>query len=119
MTGERCHNNPTKTEQLATWLLAQGKSMTAKEAFEAGFRFMFEAKTTPQTIASLLNKLHENSRYSVDRHYREGDGARVTSVHVIAALKKRTVERGMGSTEMLLWNQLLTRPLGTPIQGVA
>jgi hypothetical protein len=119
MAEDRYHDSPTKTDQLAAWLLEQGKSMTAREVFEAGFCFKFGAETTIQTISSLLNKLHENNRYSVDRHYREGKGARVTSVHVKGIIKKRTVERGMGDTEKQLWRQLITRPSGAAIRGEA
>lgn len=119
MTEDRYHVTPTKTDQLAMWLLKQGQSMTAKEVYQAGFRYLFGAETTPQTISSLLNKLHENNRYSVDRRYVEGQGARVTSVHVLSVMKKRTVERAMGETEMQLWRQLLTRPSGSTLQVAA
>ncbi|ANT70197.1 hypothetical protein [Aeromonas hydrophila] len=119
MAEELYHCTPTKTDQLAAWLLEQGKSMTAREVYDAGFRYRFGAETTIQTISSLLNKLHENNRYSVDRHYIEGKGARVTSVHVKGIIKKRTVERGMGATEMRLWWQLITKPSGTAVQVAA
>lgn len=116
---ERFHDNPNKTVQLATFMLEQGKPMTAREVYEAGFRYRFGAETTVQAISSVLNKLHQSDRFCVERRLIQGKGPKVASLHVKAVIGKKSAEPAPGSASMVLWRQLLTRPSGAAIQGGA
>ncbi|WCH25208.1 hypothetical protein [Aeromonas salmonicida] len=116
MPVERYHDNPNKTVQLATFMLEQGKSMTAREVYEAGFRYRFGAETTVPAISTILNKLHQSDRFCVERRFVQGAGPKVVSLQVKAVIGKKSAEPAPGSTSMVLWRQLLTRQSGESMQ---
>lgn len=109
MVEDRYHDTPEKTIQLATFLLNQGKGMTSRQVFDAGFRYLNGAETTLQTIGAVLNKLHQNDRFSVSRGYTSGPGPRMTWVHVKAIHAKKSELAAPGVASMARWRWLLTR----------
>ena len=58
------YQKPNKTEQIAKFLLLSAKPMSARQMYDAGFRFDV-GDTTPTAINVLLGKMHASSRYDL------------------------------------------------------
>lgn len=116
MTKKSFRSRPNKSEQIARFLLKRGTFMTARQIYDAGFRFEDGEETSPNLISVLLNKLHHSARYVVDRSYMGEGGNRVTLVKVISIADTRYGNRGapadITGTELNIWRQLLTRKTG-------
>ena len=99
---------PNKTEQIAKFLLLSAKPMSARQIYDAGFRFDV-GDTTPAAINVLLGKMHVSSRYDLQRSREFIDGRSAAMVHVFA------IDGGEGKdaepviTERGMWHMLLSR----------
>lgn len=71
----------TKTYQIARFINDRGGFMSARECYDAGFRFDNE-ETTPAIISMAMNKLHMSGRYSVEHRVIRGGRVLVTTVKV-------------------------------------
>lgn len=103
-----------KMEQVAHYLFEQKKPMTAKQVYEAGFRFQDGEPTTIALISARMCKLHESACYSVEREYTDCAGPRMLSVAVKAILAtggRKSPEPG--PAELGLWRQVLRRRPGS------
>lgn len=101
---------PNKTEQIARFVIARNKHMSAREIFDSGFQFD-DGPTTASIISSLLNKMHHSSRYTVERQVRELGSGFERAVRVIAIEGASTSgEFGieLKPTERDLWRNLLS-----------
>lgn len=113
-------NRTNKTEQIARFLFAQGKAMTARQVFEAGFRYEGGEETSPYHISVLLNKLHHSPNYSVERSYVQAGNSRLTLVKVVS-IREQPKPGGsvLNEASLNIWRQLLSRKSGQAISGVA
>ena len=99
---------PNKTEQIAKFLLLSAKPMSARQMYDAGFRFDV-GDTTPTAINVLLGKMHVSSRYDLQRSREFIDGRSAVMAHVF------TINGGEGKdaepvmTERGMWHMLLSR----------
>lgn len=116
MTKKSFRSRPNKSEQIARFLLKSGTFMTARQIYDAGFRFEDGEDTSPNLISVLLNKLHLSGRYIVERNYMGEGGNRVNLVKVISISGSRYGNRAapaeITGTELNIWRQLLTRKSG-------
>lgn len=120
-TKKSFRTRPNKTEQIARFLLGKG-SMTARQIYDAGFRFKDGEETSPYLISVLMNKMHMSSRYAVERSYVTVGCNRLISVKVLAVIDKRNPvcdQAEIGGTAMNLWRQLLTRKPGQALSKAA
>lgn len=114
----KIYNNRTnKTEQIARWLFAKGKPMTARQMFEEGFRYEGGEETSPYHISVLLNKLHHSPNYSVERSYIQAGNNRLTVIRVVA-IKNQSKLGGavVNEADLNLWRQLLSRQSGQALR---
>lgn len=120
MTKKSFRSRPNKSEQIARFLLKRGTFMTARQIYDAGFRFEDGEETSPNLISVLLNKLHLSGRYVVERNYMGEGGNRVNLVKVISIADTRYGNRGasadISGTELNIWRQLLTRKPGVRLE---
>lgn len=100
---------PNKTEQIARFVIAKNKHMSAREIYDSGFVFD-DGPTTATIISSLLNKMHNSTRYVVDRIVREKGAGHERAVKVISIDGASTTgEFGvtLKPTERDMWRSLL------------
>jgi len=101
-----------KTEQLARYLLAKGKMMSAQEIYHGGFRFEGDKETTVTDIMPLINKIHLSACYQVERKI--NPVSKVVNIRVLAIEERKPVV-GKNVYEQpprirALWHTILTRP---------
>lgn len=104
-------DKPNKSEQIARFMLEQGRAMTANEVFAAGFRFEDGLETNANAISVLLNKLHMSNRYQVERSYITEGRHRMVAVKILSIVddfygKDRNGEINLSHSQ--IWRRLLS-----------
>jgi len=102
------YQKPNKTEQIAKFLLLSAKPMSARQMYDAGFRFDV-GDTTPTAINVLLGKMHVSSRYDLQRSREFIDGRSAAMVHVLAIDGGECQDAEPVMTERGMWHMLLSR----------
>ena len=102
------YQKPNKTEQIAKFLLLSAKPMSARQMYDAGFRFDV-GDTTPTAINVLLGKMHVSSRYDLQRSREFIDGRSAAMVHVFAIDGVEGQDEDPVMTERGMWHMLLSR----------
>lgn len=103
----------TKAMELAKYLLAQGRHMSARDIFESGFRFEC-GYTTADSIGAILNKLHESSQFTVQRHLKQDGRVRSRIYVAVTDIKERRSSPNRSYDSLPLqqaetWRWLLSR----------
>lgn len=116
-------SNANKSEQIARYLLQHGDYMTARQMADAGFTYEDGTVDSAGQIGSVLNKLHESSRFVVDRVTvsKKGCGrsTRETRVKVLSIAPRRPTDSNgvdVAGSEPNLWRQLLSRRGNAPLK---
>lgn len=109
-------NRTNKTEQIARFLFAQAKPMTARDMFDAGFRYEGGEQTSPYHISVLLNKLHHSPNYSVERSYVQSGNNRLILVKVVSIKEGAQIGAIVNEAALNVWRQLVTRRSGQALR---
>lgn len=102
-----------KSEQLALFLQQQGRFMTARQVAEAGFRYDDGTVDSVAEIGSIMHKLHQSTRFTVERQEspepitRGGLAPVMVKVTAIAPRRADGNPADVVGSKPNLWRQLL------------
>jgi hypothetical protein len=97
--------------EIAQFSLKQGQFLSAREMFNMGFRYS-SGETTPDGISVVMNKLHESSRFTIQRRVRKEKNGEPTRVLVTEIKEREGLNRSLNDMmphQADRWRWLLSR----------